>query len=67
MFWTFSVFLFVVWALGLATDHTGSGLIHILPMVSVAVVLVRLLDRRPARSLTAVTAKTNSNVIELQK
>jgi len=67
MFWTISIFLFVVWVLGLATDYTGSGLIHILPMVSIAVVLVRLIDRRPDRSLSPASAKTNNNVIQLQK
>jgi hypothetical protein len=67
MHWTISVFLFVVWALGLATDYTGSGLIHILPMVGIAVVLVRLLDRQPNHSMRTASAKSNNNVIQFQK
>jgi len=43
MLWT-AILLGVIWALGLVIGFTGSGLIHILPLLAIAIVLVRLLD-----------------------
>ena len=48
MLWTIAVILFVMWALGLATAYTMSGLIHILLVLAIIVVLIRVIQgRRP--------------------
>ena len=48
MLWTIAVFLFVMWALGLATAYTLSGFVHILLVLAIAVVLIRVIQgRRP--------------------
>jgi hypothetical protein len=46
MLWTICVILLVLWALGMATAYTASGLIHILLVVAVVVMLIRLLQGR---------------------
>jgi hypothetical protein len=46
MLWTIGVILFVLWALGLATAYTMSGLIHLLLVVAIAVVIVRVIQGR---------------------
>jgi hypothetical protein len=46
MLWTICVILLVLWALGMATSYTASGLIHILLVVAVVIFLVRLLQGR---------------------
>ena len=46
MLWTICVILLVLWALGMATSYTASGLIHILLVVAVVVVVIRLLQGR---------------------
>ena len=61
MFWATAILLFVTWGLGLVTGYTGSGLIHILPMLSVAVVLVRLIDSRPFLKAASVDAKSSQD------
>ena len=48
MLWTIAVILFVLWALGLMTAYTTSGLIHILLVAAVVVVLIRVLQGRSA-------------------
>lgn len=48
MIWTIAVVLFVLWALGLVTSYTMGGLIHILLVLAVIVVLVRIIQGRPA-------------------
>ena len=48
MLWTIVVILAGLWALGLATSVTMSGLIHLLLVVAVVIVLVRLLQGRRA-------------------
>jgi Family of unknown function (DUF5670) len=45
---TVAVVLLLLWALGLVTSYTMSGLIHILLVAAVVVVLVRVIQgRRP--------------------
>ncbi|MEO8662566.1 MAG: lmo0937 family membrane protein [Bryobacteraceae bacterium] len=46
MLWTIFVILVVLWALGMATAYTASGLIHILLVVAVVVMVIRLLQGR---------------------
>jgi len=46
MLWTIFVILIVLWALGMATAYTASGLIHILLVVAVVVMVIRLLQGR---------------------
>lgn len=46
MLWTICVILLVLWALGMATSYTASGLIHILLVIAVVVMVVRLLQGR---------------------
>lgn len=48
MLWTIAVILLVMWALGMATAYTMSGLIHVLLVVALIVVLLRVIQgRRP--------------------
>jgi hypothetical protein len=47
MLWTIAVILLVLWALGLGL-HIAGGLIHILLVIAVIVVIVRLIQGRPA-------------------
>ena len=46
MLWTICVVLLVLWALGLATSYTASGLIHVLLVLAVLVFVVRLIQGR---------------------
>ena len=46
MLWTICVILLILWALGMATSYTASGLIHILLVIAVVVMLIRLLQGR---------------------
>ena len=46
MLWTICVILLVLWALGLATAYTASGLIHILLVVALVVLVIRLIQGR---------------------
>lgn len=46
MLWTIAVILLILWALGLATAYTASGLIHILLVVAIVVVLIRVIQGR---------------------
>lgn len=48
MLWTICVILLVLWALGMATSYTASGLIHILLVVAVVIMLFRLIQGRRA-------------------
>jgi len=48
MLWTIAVILLVLWALGLTTAYTASGLIHILLVLAIVVVLIRLIQGRRA-------------------
>ena len=46
MLWTICVILLVLWALGMATAYTASGLIHILLVVAVVLILIQLFQGR---------------------
>ena len=48
MLWTIAVILFLLWALGLITAYTTSGLIHVLLILAIVVVLIRVLQGRRA-------------------
>ena len=48
MLFTIAIILCVLWALGLLTSFTMGGLIHILLVLALVVVVVRLLQGRPA-------------------
>ena len=46
MLWTICVILLVLWALGMATSYTASGLIHILLVIALVVLVIRLVQGR---------------------
>src|ERR1017187_1120225 len=46
MLWTICVVLLVLWALGMATSYTASGLIHILLVLALVVMVIRLFQGR---------------------
>ena len=46
MLWTICVILLVLWALGMLTAYTASGLIHILLVAALVILLVRLVQGR---------------------
>ncbi len=46
MLWTICIILLVLWALGMATSYTASGLIHILLVVALVVMVIRLIQGR---------------------
>jgi hypothetical protein len=46
MLWTICVVLLVLWALGMATSYTASGLIHALLVIALVVMVVRLIQGR---------------------
>jgi uncharacterized membrane protein YtjA (UPF0391 family) len=46
MLYTICVILLVLWALGMATSYTASGLIHVLLVVALIVFVIRLLQGR---------------------
>jgi len=48
MLWTICVILLILWALGMVTAYTASGLIHILLVVALVILVIRLLQGRRA-------------------
>jgi len=48
MLWTIAVILFLLWALGLISGFTTSGLIHLLLVLAIVVVIIRVLQGRRA-------------------
>ena len=48
MLWTFAVVLMVLWALGLVSSYTMGGLIHVLLVIAIVMVLVNVIQGRPA-------------------
>jgi hypothetical protein len=46
MLWTICAILLVLWALGMVTSYTASGLIHILLVVALAVLVIRVIQGR---------------------
>lgn len=45
---TIAIVLFVLWLLGLVTSYTLGGFIHILLVAAVIIVLLRVIQGRPA-------------------
>ncbi|MBL0349717.1 MAG: lmo0937 family membrane protein [Elusimicrobia bacterium] len=48
MLWTLAVVLMVMWLLGLVSAYTMGGFIHLLLVAAIVVVLVRVIQGRPA-------------------
>ena len=46
MLWTVSLVLLVLWVLGLVSDYTMGGFIHVLLVVAIVMVLLRLIAGR---------------------
>ncbi len=46
MLWTISVILLVLWVLGLVSNYTMGGFIHVLIVIAIVVVLVRIIQGR---------------------
>jgi hypothetical protein len=48
MLWTIFVILLILWALGMVSEYTLGGFIHLLLVVAIVVVLIRVIQgRRP--------------------
>ena len=48
MLWTITVLLFVLWLIGMVSNYTMGGLIHLLLLIAVATMLIRIIQgRRP--------------------
>jgi len=48
MLWTIFVILLVLWLLGLVSSYTLGGYIHILLVIAIVVLLIRVIQGRPA-------------------
>lgn len=48
MLFTIAIVLGVLWALGLLTSYTMGGLIHVLLVFALVVLVIRLIQGRPA-------------------
>ena len=46
MLWTIAVILVVLWALGMVTAYTASGLVHILLVLALVAVLIGAIQGR---------------------
>ena len=46
MLWTIAVILIILWVLGLVSNYTMGGLIHILLVIAVIVVVINLIQGR---------------------
>ena len=46
MLWTLAVILIILWLLGLLSNYTMGGFIHVLLVVAIIAVLVRLIQGR---------------------
>ena len=44
MLWTIAVILLVLWLLGLVSNNTMGGFIHLLLVIAIVVVLVRIIQ-----------------------
>jgi uncharacterized membrane protein len=49
MLWTISTVLLVLWVLGLVSNHTMGGYIHILIVIAIVTILVRVIRGRGFR------------------
>jgi hypothetical protein len=47
MLWTIFIILLVLWLLGLITNYTMGGFIHVLLVIAVIVLIIRLIQGRP--------------------
>jgi len=48
MLWTITVLLFVLWLVGMVSNYTMGGLIHLLLLIAVVTMLIRIIQgRRP--------------------
>lgn len=48
MLWTIAVVVLILWVLGLLTDNTMGGFIHILLVIAIVVILVNIIQgKRP--------------------
>lgn len=48
MLWTIAVILLVLWLLGMVSSYTLGGFIHLLLVLAIIIVLIRLIQGRPA-------------------
>jgi hypothetical protein len=48
MLWTIFVILMILWLLGVVSSYTLGGFIHLLLVVAVVVLLIRIIQGRPA-------------------
>jgi hypothetical protein len=46
MLWTIAVVMIVLWLLGLVSNYTMGGFIHVLLVIAVIVVVVNVIQRR---------------------
>ena len=46
MLYTLAVILIILWLLGLVTDYTMGGFIHVLLVIAIVVVLIRIISGR---------------------
>jgi uncharacterized protein DUF5670 len=46
MLWTIAVVMIILWALGLVSNYTMGGFIHILLVIAIVVVLIRVIQGR---------------------
>lgn len=48
MLWTITVLLFLLWLVGMISNYTLGGFIHVLLLLAIATVLIRVIQgRRP--------------------
>ncbi len=48
MLWTIFTILLVLWLLGMVSNYTLNGFIHVLLVVAIAILLIRLIGGRSA-------------------
>ena len=48
MLWTICVILLILWLLGLVSGYTMGGVVHVLLLIAIALLMVRLIQRRRA-------------------
>jgi hypothetical protein len=44
MLWTLYVILLILWLLGLVSGYTMGGVIHILPVITIVIALIRVMQ-----------------------
>jgi hypothetical protein len=49
MLWTIALIMIILWALGLISNYTMGGFIHILLLVAIIVVLLNIIQGRRSR------------------